>query len=93
MTDFSPQTDTIDGGQEEEEETKLKRKSNEKRANTQQENTQQTSSGPSVTCKFLSVRSFQATLLPLNELPHDKTNKVACAHSEDSDQPGHPLSA
>ena len=23
------------------------------------------------------------------ELPHDKTNKMACAPSEDSDQPGH----
>ena len=27
-----------------------------------------------------------------NEPPHDKTNKVACAPSEDSDQPGHPPS-
>ena len=26
------------------------------------------------------------------ELPHGKTNKVACALSEDSDQPGHPPS-
>ena len=26
------------------------------------------------------------------ELPHDKTNKMACAPSEDSDQPGHPPS-
>ena len=25
-----------------------------------------------------------------NELPPDKTNKMACAPSEDSDQPGHP---
>ena len=25
----------------------------------------------------------------LCELPHDKTNIVACAPSEDSDQPGH----
>ena len=24
------------------------------------------------------------------EPPHDKTNKMACAPSEDSDQPGHP---
>ena len=23
------------------------------------------------------------------ELPHDKTNKIACAPIEDSDQPGH----
>ena len=28
----------------------------------------------------------------LYELPHDKTNKMACAPSEDSDQPGHPPS-
>ena len=28
----------------------------------------------------------------LNEPPHDKTNKVACAPSEDSDQPWHPPS-
>ena len=28
----------------------------------------------------------------LYELPRDKTNKVACAPSEDSDQPGHPPS-
>ena len=28
----------------------------------------------------------------LQSLPHDKTNKMACAPSEDSDQPGHPPS-
>ena len=28
----------------------------------------------------------------LFELPHDKPNKMACAPSEDSDQPGHPSS-
>ena len=28
----------------------------------------------------------------LNEPPNDKTNKMACAPSEDSDQPGHPPS-
>ena len=27
-----------------------------------------------------------------NELPHDKTNKMACALNEDSDQPVHPPS-
>ena len=27
-----------------------------------------------------------------NKLPHDKTNKMACAPIEDSDQPGHPPS-
>ena len=26
------------------------------------------------------------------EPPHDKSNKMACALSEDSDQPGHPPS-
>ena len=26
------------------------------------------------------------------ELPHDKTNEMTCAPSEDSDQPGHPAS-
>ena len=26
----------------------------------------------------------------VNEPPHDKTNKMTCAPSEDSDQPGHP---
>ena len=30
--------------------------------------------------------------LQSNELPHDKTNKMACAPSENSDQPGHPPS-
>ena len=28
----------------------------------------------------------------INEPPHDKTNKVACAPSKNSDQPGHPPS-
>ena len=27
-----------------------------------------------------------------NESQHDKTNKMTCAPSEDSDQPGHPTS-
>ena len=30
--------------------------------------------------------------IKLYEPPHDKTNKVACSPSEDSDQPGHPPS-
>ena len=30
--------------------------------------------------------------LQRNEPPHDKTNKMACSSSEDSDQPGHPPS-
>ena len=29
---------------------------------------------------------------PVFEPEHDKTNKMTCAPSEDSDQPGHPLS-
>ena len=33
-----------------------------------------------------------STVKFLNEPPHDKTNKMACAPSEDSDQPGHPPS-
>ena len=28
--------------------------------------------------------------LESDELPHDKTNKMTCVPSEDSDQPGHP---
>ena len=30
--------------------------------------------------------------MPQYEPPHDKTNRMACAPSEDSDQPGHPPS-
>ena len=30
--------------------------------------------------------------LKIYELPHDKTSKMACVPSEDSDQPGHPPS-
>ena len=29
---------------------------------------------------------------PADEPPHDKANKMACAPSENSDQPGHPPS-
>ena len=35
-----------------------------------------------ITAIFSGIRIF--------EPPHDKTNKMACANSEDSDQPGHP---
>ena len=35
---------------------------------------------------------FSVALLVTNEPPHDKTNKVACVPSEDSDLPGHPPS-
>ena len=31
-------------------------------------------------------------MFSIYEPPHDKTNKMACAPSEDSDQPGHPPS-
>ena len=34
----------------------------------------------------------QAAIIASFEPPSDKTNKMACAPSEDSDQPGHPLS-
>ena len=40
-------------------------------------------------CVFVS---FAVKLLTVYEPPHDKTNKMACAPSEDSDQPGHPPS-
>ena len=33
-----------------------------------------------------------ANILSPNEMPHGKTNKMVCAPSEDSDQPGHPPS-
>ena len=36
--------------------------------------------------------NWQAQVDLLNELPHDKTNKMACAPSENSGQPGHPPS-
>ena len=44
-----------------------------------------------------SVGSDSQCLSPLKpssqfELPHDKTNKIACAPSNDSDQPGRPPS-
>ena len=34
----------------------------------------------------------QAIISSIYEPPHDKTNGIACAPSEDSDQPGHPPS-
>ena len=34
-------------------------------------------------------RTVQMNRVRPNELPHDKTNKMICAPSEDSDQPGH----
>ena len=47
-----------------------------------------TSNRKSVTL-FTSLFSWRRSTC---EPPHDKTNKVACASSEDSDQPGHPPS-
>ena len=38
------------------------------------------------------MRKIRLSVEKRYELPHDKTNKVACAPSEDSDQPGHPPS-
>ena len=49
-------------------------------------------------CYFLSVSTqfyyggHKHQILKGNEPPHDKTNAMACASSEDSDQPGHPPS-
>ena len=39
------------------------------------------------------MKTFTLSLITkLYEPPHDKTNKMACAPTEDSDQPGHPPS-
>ena len=39
---------------------------------------------------FLKYKLTDKKTELLNEPPHDKTNKMICAPSEDSDQPGHP---
>ena len=39
--------------------------------------------------RYLMIRDNFLNFSIKNELPHDKTNKMACALSEDSDQPGH----
>ena len=39
-----------------------------------------------------AFREFVLEKIVYFELPHDKTNKIMFAPSEDSDQPGHPLS-
>ena len=44
---------------------------------------------------YISYQQFTALYfgtVTSNEPPHDKTNEMACAPSEDSDQPGHPPS-
>ena len=38
---------------------------------------------------FLKDVEREVPLYPENELHRDKTNKMACAPSENSDQPGH----
>ena len=43
-------------------------------------------------CLSKNLGSLRYVLQLTFELPHDKTNKMACAPSEDSDQPGHPPS-
>ena len=40
----------------------------------------------------LGLHCLLRSACPKIELPHDKTNKMACGASEDSDQPGHLLS-
>ena len=46
-----------------------------------------------ITANFLGVRIFRnLKVVTAIESPHDKTKKVACAPSEDSDQPRHPPS-
>ena len=41
---------------------------------------------------YLTVSCFKICRETWFEPPHDKTNKMACVPSEDSDQPGHPPS-
>ena len=47
-------------------------------------------------CSYLCDHLQRPAKFPINpstyEPPHDKTNKMPCAPSEDSDQPGHPPS-
>ena len=40
----------------------------------------------------LSQHSLLCIVCLISEPPYDKTNKMACAPGEDSDQPGHPPS-
>ena len=48
---------------------------------------------PDVCFSFANLLTSTYSLLEgTREPPHDKTNKMACAPSEDSDQPGHPPS-
>ena len=51
---------------------------------------------PSFAARWSSPQAWNLhvlhTLGSINEPPHDKTIKVTCAPSEDSDQPGHPPS-
>ena len=41
---------------------------------------------------LLLMNRLSKTESDIFEPPRDKTNKIACAPSEDSDQPGHPPS-
>ena len=41
---------------------------------------------------LMSIYSAFVLTIDLNEPPHDKTNKMICAPSEDSDKFGHPSS-
>ena len=41
---------------------------------------------------YVTLEGWLITVLLIFEPPHDKTNKMACEPSEDSDQPGHPPS-
>ena len=38
---------------------------------------------------YLVKRKSWSTMNSVYERPHDKTNKMVCAHGKDSDQPGH----
>ena len=41
---------------------------------------------------MMSYHDQRLISLSCGKPPHDKTNKITCAPSEDSDQPGHPPS-
>ena len=43
-------------------------------------------------CLYIFGNSKSMTHIAIYEPPYDKTNKMACAPSEDSDEPGHPPS-
>ena len=60
--------------------------------NSENKNCIFTSGHPPLVIISISLWSLNISFESIIEPPHDKTNKMACAPSEDSDQPGHPPS-